>query len=327
MFAIDGIELANRGFYINLQESIRRRNHVLDQIDKFSISGLDRFNAIRNKEITAASATDSQIAVFRQAKDNNLETIAVFEDDFVIKSNIVAIRNPNLSYTLKEYLEIIAQEIANVDWQVLFLGLNIRKKTMPVTKHLSRLFKSTGAWAYIIKKPAYEFLIENTHYSRDRMAIDDLLPELTYHGFNCFVTNFCIADHAHGFPSTMQPQYESTDYREWILGNYHGNVWDGVDDPNISDMESFLDILWKRKENALKYIVRLNNFDGDISILEKLETKIPEFRNCYMEIPNSNFPDLNYFMRVESNLLLHKSNAFRLGWMPKEYYDIDLSQI
>lgn len=327
MFSIEGTVLADHGFYINLPESTERKNHVLNQIDKFSISGLDRFEAIRNKEITSASATDSQIAVFKIAKENNLNSIAVFEDDFIIQSNLMAVRNSKLTYNLSEYLEIISKEINDINWDVLFLGLNVRKKTMPVTKHLSRLFKSTGAWAYIIKKPAYEFLIDNVHYARDRMAIDDLLPELTYHGFDCFITNLCIANHAHGFSSTMQPQYSSTDYREWILGNYHCNVWDSVDDTQISNINDFINILWKQKEQSLKYIVRLNNFNGDIKILESLEEKIPQFRNCYMEIPNSNFVDLNYFMRVESKLLLHKSNFFRAGWMPQEYYDIDLNQI
>lgn len=327
MFSIKGVDLASHAFYINLKESTDRNDHVQKQISQYSINDLDRFEAIRNIEIPPSSATDSQLAVFDMARKNNLESVAVFEDDFLIEPRPSAMRNFYMGYGIEEYLELIKKEIDNIEWDVFMLGLNLRKKTLPITKHISRVFKSTGAWAYIIKKNAYEFLLEHTNYNRDRMAIDDLLPELTYRGFNCITSNLCLANHAPGFASTMQPQFLSTDYREWILGGYHCHIWDNIEDNRTDNIEEFMEILWNRKNNARNYIVRLHNFNGNINKLEKLEHTVPDFRNCYMELMDLDYPDINYFMNVESKHLLNKPGRLRADWLPKQFYDIDLAKI
>lgn len=328
MFSISNIDLADCGYYINLKESVDRNKHVQSQIKKFNIKGLNRFEAIRNVEITSASATDSQISVFELAESNNLNTIAVFEDDFKLSQKIYAMRNPDvLSYDLKEYLHIINKDLSTINWDVLFLGLNPRKKCIPVTKNLSRVFKSTGAWAYLIKKPAYQYLIKNTNYPRDRMAIDDLLPELTYRGFDCFATNLCIANHAAGFSSTMQPQLPSTDYTEWILGSYHSCLWNDFVDDSITDIEVFSNNLWLNTYNYRNFKIKIINFNGDISKLESIDKLFPEYKNCYIELEPSEYKDLNYFMKVESINLLHHVNEYNFDWIPKKEIVIDLAKI
>jgi len=328
MFSIFDINLADHGFYVNLKESVDRQRHVQSQIQRFNIKGLDRFEAIRNEHLPPASATDSQISVFELAASNNFETVAVFEDDFKLSEKVYAMRDPNiLSYNLDEYLNIISKDLNSVNWDVLFLGFNPRKKCIPVTKNLSRVFKSTGAWAYIIKKSAYKYLIENTNYSRDRMAIDDLLPELTYRGFDCLATNLCIANHAAGFSSTMQPQLSNTDYREWILGNYHSCLWSDFSDDAITDVDIFLNNLWSQTNNSRNYKLKIVNFDGDITKLEAIDSVLPEYKNCYIELEPSEYKDLNYFMRIESRNLLHHVNEHNFDWIPQQEIIIDLAKI
>ena len=82
-FSIDGIELADKGFYINLEKSVERKDNIGKQIKKFKIKGLNRFNALTD-DLVQYSCTKSHLAVFEKASKDNLEIIFVAEDDMNI---------------------------------------------------------------------------------------------------------------------------------------------------------------------------------------------------------------------------------------------------
>ena len=70
MFSIYGYELADAGFYINLDESKHRLTLVQNQIKKFNIKNLKRFSAFTDKWLHA-SCTQSHKGVFQHALNNN----------------------------------------------------------------------------------------------------------------------------------------------------------------------------------------------------------------------------------------------------------------
>ena len=82
-FSILGHKLADAGFYINLEESADRRENVQKQIEKYKITNLNLVRAERDPW-HQSSATKSHRKVFEIAKEQNLDIIAVFEDDFQI---------------------------------------------------------------------------------------------------------------------------------------------------------------------------------------------------------------------------------------------------
>ena len=48
MIKILDIEIADKGYYINLDESIERKENVEKQIEQYSIENLERFSALKD---------------------------------------------------------------------------------------------------------------------------------------------------------------------------------------------------------------------------------------------------------------------------------------
>lgn len=324
MFSILNHRLADIGFFINLDKSTERLDNVNKQINHFQIQGLNRFPALTNVSIPQASATDSHLKVFDWCDVRNIDTIAVFEDDFQFNNTLSVLRNYNIS--LQDYLDIIVNELNNTNWDVLFLGFNPKKPCIPISKYLCKVFKSTGAWGYLIKKSAYQFLLRTTNYSRDRLAIDDVLPMLTYNGFRCYASNVSICNHGTNFISTLQPDLGYIDYSEWILGNYHKHVWNGMEQYlDFDNLDSILSKLYNDTSVARNNIIDIDNFDGDINKLENFNYTHSMYRNCFINISPCNFPGLSYYTNTESKNLFHcKINNYQILDLPTNTIQIKL---
>ncbi len=220
MFKILGVELAQKGYYINLDKSTDRLNRIESQKEKFQIEDLHRFSALTDPFIQY-SCTKSHLGVFQSAIDENLDVIAVFEDDMEIVSNPVA---KTLQFSLADLLPKIKNQLDQTEWDVVLLGCNPKTFLIPTSENLSRNHFSTGGWAYLIKRSAMEFILKNSNYIRDYIAIDDWLPKLSNHGFNVFTTIPLIVHHGKGLESTLQPR-GLVDYTAWIDGNYQNYLY------------------------------------------------------------------------------------------------------
>jgi GR25 family glycosyltransferase involved in LPS biosynthesis len=210
-----GVKLSSNGYFINLDSSTDRLENVNNQIKTFNIKNLNRVSAITDPWIQS-SCTKSHRKVFEIAKTNNEEVISVFEDDFQFNNDI---RYFNEKVDLSETLLQIVKDMDSVDWDVILLGCNPKSDIIPITNNLGVIHKCTGGWAYIIKKRAYEYILENFNYSSDRLAIDDILPLLNYRGFKTLTTIPMITHHAIGFVSTLQPN-GPVNYTIWIEGSW-----------------------------------------------------------------------------------------------------------
>ena len=93
-----------------------------------------------------------------------------------------------------------------------------------VTDNLYSVTKSTGSWSYLIKKRAYEHLINIINYKKDYIAIDDHLCLLSEKGFKVLTTIPLLINHGVGFESTLQPN-GPVNYNVWIRGNYHNFIY------------------------------------------------------------------------------------------------------
>lgn len=304
MFTIHNNILADHAFYINLPTSVDRHEYAQNQIKTLDINGLDRFEALKDS-LHQASATKSHRAVLELADKEGYDTICVLEDDFHIQENL-------LIYTkqtrIQDYLPVLSEHLKNIEWDIILLGFNGKKPCIPVSQHLSKNFKSTGAWAYLINKKAYQYILNNFSYYNDRLAIDDILPYLTYFGFKSYVTNTCIINHAAGFISTLQPSLGPVDYTQWILGNYHRTIWHSLDGTE-SDFSDCLNKIYKLGEYSRNNIVLINNFDGNLSRLIEFMQNNFKYSITYTEIKdNYTAPGIGYYLNVESPYLLHGPN-------------------
>jgi len=223
MFSIFDKKFANKGYYINLTTSIDRKLNIENIIKKYKIDGLERFDALTD-EMIQYSCTKSHLGVFKDALNKDLDIIFVAEDDINITDICYAPYSTD-NVLFKEAIFNIWNDLQNVEWDVLLFGCNPNKHLIPITNNLAINHKSTGAWAYIIKKSAYQYILENSNYKKDLIAIDDFLPLLNSKGFITLTTIPLVINHATGFESTLQPR-GPVNYDAWITGNYHKFLYD-----------------------------------------------------------------------------------------------------
>ena len=229
-FKILGYPLANQGYYINLDNSKQRRNHAENLIYKFDISGIDRFSALTD-EMIQYSCTKSHLEVFKKSLENDYDVIFVAEDDFEIYDECQF--NTGKKF-FSECIKDIYEDTLKVEWDVILFGCNPKTHLIPLTKNLAVISKSTGAWSYLIKKSAYEFLIKNLNYKKDYIAIDDYLPMLNDYGFKTLTTIPLTINHAVGFESTLQPR-GPVNYDGWINGSYQKYLYDNYPSLNFDE--------------------------------------------------------------------------------------------
>lgn len=306
---LNGIKIADRGYYINLPSSTERKQNVESQIQRFNIENLERFEALTDTRIHS-SATKSHRKIFELASELGLESVVVLEDDFQLYDEVY-VRDYPLRKSFLEYLKEVKEDMDNQEWDVILLGFNGKKTCIPMSRHFSIPFKSTGAWAYIIKKRAYEFILNTYDYGRDVLAIDDILPILNWEGFRTVATNVQLFHHGVGFISTLNPQ-GPVDYRQWIDGNYYNTIWKHVEVPEPT-FDECLDKIYENSRFNREYLVVIKNYPTNYIEIEEFIKSKNEYKNSLVlldesTIPFDNFRALNYHFGVESFLLVNWLN-------------------
>lgn len=320
MCNISNLKLADIGYFINLDSSIDRLDNINKQINHFNITNLHRFPALSDQHIQS-SATKSHFAILEQCLKNNYETAFIAEDDFQLYDNLFIGPNSN-STSFINYLNNFTNHIKDYDWDIILLGFNPKKPCIPVSRYLTKVFRSTGGWAYLIKPKAIEYILNNFSYSRDYLAIDDIIPAMTYRNFLVYASNVQIVHHAPGFISTLQPSLGPTDYREWVNGNYYNYVWQYLS--SFDSFELCLDQIYSNSDFERNNIIKLTNYNKIDQIFSFLPNH-KEYRSCYMEVDNTTDSFLGYCISAEFNNLIHTSehtkNIVGLG---KNYLTVSL---
>lgn len=224
-FSIDGIRLADKGYYINLGKSRKRNRYVKEQIKKYKITNLNRFRGlIYDGDYKAYGCTLSHLELFKTFLKSDLDTIFICEDDFEIREKTF---HPALGETFNfvDSLQRFKDEIDNLSWDIVMLGCTPRNVT-PVSENLSAVSKSTGSWAYIINRKAASCIVENSNYFTDYLAIDDWLCHISKVGLISLMSNELLMHHADGkFKSEVQPGLGITSYDNMIRGFYQASLW------------------------------------------------------------------------------------------------------
>jgi hypothetical protein len=175
---------------------------------------------------------------------------------------------------------------------------------------LAKNYFSTGAWAYLIKKDAYKYILENSNYRRDYIAIDDYLPLLSKKGFVTLTTIPMTINHSIGFESTLQPR-GPVNYSAWISGNYYKFLYGNY--KNGDFMESII-------EKKLTIVITGHFLENHLFYLKYLLHSLPsELLRCrfivhYDETSTDNVLEINkmsaYFKDNQSDLNVTISSSF-----------------
>ena len=69
----------------------------------------------------------------------------------------------------------------------------------------------------------------------------------------------------------------------------------------------------------------LQNFNGDIGTLQGFIERHPQYSNMFIEIENTDYPNLGYYLSVESGYLFHRHNQGKdINNLGKNLIRIDL---
>jgi hypothetical protein len=94
------IVIADKGYVINLPDRLDRREHVTNLLAELQISGWEFEDGVRfnNPEWRRYGCTQAYINIFKNAIDNNYESIIVFEDD-IKKTNMISLEQIDKIFT------------------------------------------------------------------------------------------------------------------------------------------------------------------------------------------------------------------------------------
>lgn len=269
MTSICGIELAEKGYFISLESSKDRQASVQAQIDKYNIQGLEMFPALTDP-LRQCSCTKSYQACFKQADNLNIESLLMLEDDFQIYDTVNFLGQ---TISFSEMLETVMEEAKNLDWDIIQFGCNPKNFFIPVTPHLSLNSKSSGSWAFLIKRKAYQYIANNFNYYKDYLAIDDILGLMNRRGFKCYTTTPLLINHAVGFESLLNPQ-GPVNYNSWIDGNYEYFLY-----KDIKGIENYVDDF--NIERKMSVVIAGHFVDDTLFYLRYLfKTLPPQLKKC-----------------------------------------------
>jgi GR25 family glycosyltransferase involved in LPS biosynthesis len=301
-FSILGHDLADRGYYINLSESVERKDYIEKQIIKFNIKNLYRFEALKD-EIRQYSCTKSHRAIYEEAIAQSLDYIFVAEDDFTIHDLF------KIKINLDNYLNNIKTLIKNYD--IIMFGCNPKKQLIPDNRYFAFNTASSGAWAYIINRRAMEYILKNYEYYKDYQAVDDILPFLNNKGFKTVVSVPQICGHRDGVESTLQPHVGLTYYSGWIDGSWDKTIYNLIPNEIKQNLDLFQQYLLDHfiLEKNLTILITGHRVDNWLFYLRYLLKSLPKqlytcrFIICYDSLDNTDKFEINrYFRDIRSDI-------------------------
>ena len=135
-------------YIINIPVRKDRYDHITEEVKKLPIVQYQIIEAIVDETKTCFQ---SHLKCIRLAKKNKLPYVLVLEDDATFTEDCL----PTLQQALAE--------IAEMDWDILYLGANLHSPAYAVS---DRLYKLTGAYcahAYIVHSRFYDKILSLPH--------------------------------------------------------------------------------------------------------------------------------------------------------------------
>ena len=189
------LDFIGKVFIINLDRRVDRMKSMKNLMTELNITNWERFSAIKprysqinkesysgyhklmklNKKYVKGSVGCklSHLEVLKIAKARNYKNILILEDDVNFTGNL-------------RHIEIGLREIENLNWDILYLGLNQAKYT-PVSDlvFISKVISGLCTHAYIVKRKSYNKII-NLLEESDKQ-IDITYKEAFYFQLNPYI--------------------------------------------------------------------------------------------------------------------------------------------
>jgi len=179
-------------FLINLDRRPERLEKVLPILNSAGFDNVLRFSAIDGKDFKyngplnagQLGCTLSHLGIIKYAKEHNLESIFIIEDDVELAENF----NEVISKALDELPS---------DWRLFYAGGNHMKATTQLTNNLVKLNGTLTTHAYGIHSRFYDEIIKTIESGYDKVI--DVYYYMLHKDFPCYCTQPKVAFQAVGF--------------------------------------------------------------------------------------------------------------------------------
>lgn len=143
-------------YCINLDERTDRWEEVQKEFDKLGIrNNVVRVSAIKN-ENPRIGCRDTHLKIIKEAKENNYNSILIFEDDVLILDESIL------------YLEESLNQLSYFNWSLFYLGATVDPSVgnlMELNKHILKTNFAYTTHAYAVNKNCYDLILNNaTNY-------------------------------------------------------------------------------------------------------------------------------------------------------------------
>lgn len=147
-------------FYINLERRNDRRIKVEETLINSGIKNFERFEGVDGQQIDFSKykkeikllkgelgILETHISLIQKAKDENLQSILIFEDDILFTNEIGKV---------KEYLESVPS-----DWDMIYFGGNHRygKTPVKINDKVLKINKTVSAHCIGIRSTMYDTIL------------------------------------------------------------------------------------------------------------------------------------------------------------------------
>ena len=131
---------------INLEHRTDRREHVIQELTKLHGVTYEFVNATKHENPNIGCTLSHQRCI-EIAKDRDLNHIMILEDDVIFEPNV------------NEIFQNAWNAVQKYDWNLLYLGGNVREKSCYVDTHLAHVTKVNTTHAYVIHKRFYDIVL------------------------------------------------------------------------------------------------------------------------------------------------------------------------
>lgn len=184
---------------INLESRPDRKDEVLLEVEKLQCKSVEIVSAITHEDPNV-SCTLSHQKCIQIAKERGWECVLILEDDVVFDSDV------------NDVLEKTIENICKFDWNLLYLGCNIKYDSKKVASNLIRVSEANMTHAYIIHNSFYDVVLGQPA----DLVIDYLYRRLS----KKHLMYACSPMIAFQRPSFSDIRREHVNYKSDMLKNY-----------------------------------------------------------------------------------------------------------
>lgn len=168
MVTINGLKLADKGVYINLDKREDRKARLLENLEEFNIEGVERVSAISSSTCNQCNLTDTTRQIYEEFAESEYDTLLVLEDDckFLEPFNSKS--------------ETILNDIYSTEWDLFWLGGVNRKEPRYFKNNCYQVSSTSYAQSYIIKKSMVQSFLRDIPKGFYPHLIDELLCLYVY---------------------------------------------------------------------------------------------------------------------------------------------------